>query len=265
MEQLCSLLFEVSNEDRLRILLQLDQEGMTITRLSEELDMTTQESSRHVARLTKVGLTEKKVDGFQHLTAYGKLVLTHLPALQFISKHRDYFTSHSLTHLPIEFKSRVGELADSTYTDDVLVFFHNVAMTIQRAEEHIWLILDQFIMSHVAYAKDAIERHVNMKTIEPREWIAPVEFYRIREKDEEWVAPARQKGLLQNKTLEKIEIYLFITEKEAAFAFPVLDGSFDHRGFISKNKQVIKWCRDMFNYYWERAEPLHKPLSDYAS
>ena len=50
MENLCDLLFEVSNKDRLRILLQLDEEAMNVTRLSRELGLTTQESSRHLAR-----------------------------------------------------------------------------------------------------------------------------------------------------------------------------------------------------------------------
>jgi DNA-binding transcriptional ArsR family regulator len=63
MEDLCNLLFEVSNEDRLRILLQLDKEALNATNLSKELDLTIQESSRHLSRLSRVKLIQKDVEG----------------------------------------------------------------------------------------------------------------------------------------------------------------------------------------------------------
>ena len=100
MENLCDLLFELSNEDRLRILHQLNKEAMNVTTLSKALGLTTQESSRHVSRLGEVGLTQKDVDGFHHISPYGKLILKQLPGLAFTSQHRDYFTTHSLEHLP---------------------------------------------------------------------------------------------------------------------------------------------------------------------
>lgn len=265
MEDLCNLLFEVSNEDRLRILLQLAEESMRITHLSKKLDLTTQESSRHTIRLAKAGLIQKDVDGFQHLTAYGKLVLRQLPALQFISKHRDYFTSHSVTHLPLEFVSRMGELAGCTYTDDVMVFFHGVATAIQEAEECIWVMVDQFLMSHVSSVREALEREVKMKTIEPKDWVAPPDFYRIREEGERmWIAQARKKGLLEHRVLKKVEIYFHMSEKETVLAFPTLEGTFDHLGFTSTDERSLKWCRDLFDYYWERAEPLYEPLRGYS-
>ena len=41
MERLCDLLFEVSNEDRLRILIRLGEGPMNVTGLSRELGITT--------------------------------------------------------------------------------------------------------------------------------------------------------------------------------------------------------------------------------
>ena len=40
-ENLCDLFFEFSNEDRLRMLRRLQQDLMTVTALSRELDLTT--------------------------------------------------------------------------------------------------------------------------------------------------------------------------------------------------------------------------------
>jgi len=38
-------------------------------------------------------------------------------------------------------------------------------------------------------------------------------------------------------------------------AFPTLDGEFDYRGFTAEDEQSIKWCKDLFQEYWETAEP----------
>ncbi len=64
MERLCSLFFELSNEDRLSILLKLMDEPMKLTHLSRELGLTVQESSRQLARLTGIDLVTKDPDGF---------------------------------------------------------------------------------------------------------------------------------------------------------------------------------------------------------
>nr|MBC8462754.1 hypothetical protein [Candidatus Bathyarchaeota archaeon] len=45
-ESLCDLFFEFSNDDRLRMLRRLQQDHMTVTSLSKELELTTQETSR---------------------------------------------------------------------------------------------------------------------------------------------------------------------------------------------------------------------------
>lgn len=63
MDGLCDLLFEVSNEDRLSILRELRDREMNVTTIARTIDVTTQEVSRHLSRLTEVGLTEKDPNG----------------------------------------------------------------------------------------------------------------------------------------------------------------------------------------------------------
>ena len=74
MESLCDLLFEVSNEDRLRILLQLEEGGINVTNLSRKLGISTQEVSRHISRLSEVGLTTKDPAGVHRMTSFGARV-----------------------------------------------------------------------------------------------------------------------------------------------------------------------------------------------
>ena len=64
MESLCNLFFELSNEDRLRIFFQLEGKALRMTHLSRELDLTIQETSRHLSRLSEKKLIQKDVEGF---------------------------------------------------------------------------------------------------------------------------------------------------------------------------------------------------------
>jgi len=256
LENLCDLLFELSNEDRLRILHQLNKKAMNVTNLSKALGLTTQESSRHISRLGEVGLTKKDVDGLHHISAYGKLILKQLLGLKFTSRHGDYFTTHSLGRLPIEFVSRLGDLAESIYTDDIMVAFHNTETMIQEAKEYIWVITDQYIMSTLPLFSKAFERRVKVKTIDPKHWVPPPKLKEgIRAEDAQAVWQARTTGLIKEKMLERLDIYLYMSEKEVAtLAFPTLDGKFDYLGFTSTDERVHKWCSDLFLHYWERAE-----------
>ena len=256
MENLCDLLFELSNEDRLRILHQLNKKAMNVTNLSKALGLTTQESSRHISRLGEVGLTKKDVNGLHHISPYGKLILKQLPGLKFTSQHREYFTTHSLQRFPLEFVSRLGDLAESTYTDDIMVAFHNTETMIKEAKEYIWVITNQYIMSTIPLFGKAFERRVKVKTIDPKHWVPPPKLKEgIRAEEAQVAWQARTNGLMEEKMLERLDIYLYMSEKEVAtLAFPTLDGKFDYLGFTSTDERVHKWCSDLFQHYWERAE-----------
>lgn len=201
-------------------------------------------------------MTQKDVDGLHHITSYGELTLKQLEGLKFISQHRDYFTSHSLVHFPSEFVSRIGDLANSTHVDDVMVAFYNVDKVFREAAEYIWVITDQYLLSTwYPLTTQALEREVKVKHIEAKDWVVPP---KIKEgypaKDMEVARRARMTGLLEERILERLGVCLYMSEKEVAgVVFPILDGRFDYLGFTATDERSHKWCRDLFLYYWERA------------
>jgi len=38
------------------------------------------------------------------------------------------------------------------------------------------------------------------------------------------------------------------------------DGEFDFLGFSSEDERARRWCRDLFEFFWERAEPGYRVL-----
>jgi predicted transcriptional regulator len=75
MEALCDLLFEFSNEERLKILLELEKGPKNLTRIAKDLDFTSQGTSRNVARLVETSLIRRNPDGEYELTPYGGVAL----------------------------------------------------------------------------------------------------------------------------------------------------------------------------------------------
>ncbi len=256
LDNLCTLLFELSNEDRLRILNQLNSKPMNVTNLSKTLDLTIQESSRHVSRLHEAGLTKKDIENFHSLTSYSQLVLTQLQGLEFASQHKSYFTAHSLDHLPTEFTCRIGDLADSTYIDDISDCFYRVEKMIKEAEEYILTATDQYLFNIALLLAEAFERGVNVKNLEPKDLVPSPqiadEFCAVVSR--ETADQARINGLLEERVLERLDICLYMSEKEvAAIAFSLSDGRFDYLGFTATDERSHKWCMDLFQHYWEKA------------
>lgn len=265
MEDLCDLLFELSNEDRLRILYQLNKEAMNVTNLSKTLSLTTQESSRHISRLGKAGLTQKDVDGFHHLTPFGELVLKQLEGLKFTSQQKDYFRSHFTMHLPQEFISRIGDLSKSKYVNDVSATFYISEKMHKEAEKYVWSITGGIAPpSILSLLKEALERKVQIRNIvelstriilpQMGEWFVSKEVQAMIPTFNQ----ARMNGFLQERVLEQVNIYLIMSEKAVAgLAFPSQEGRYEYSlmGFTSTDERAHKWCEDLFQYYWEIAEP----------
>jgi predicted transcriptional regulator len=96
---MCRLLFELSNEDRLRILRELGKNPMKLSRVSERFDFTVPETARNMSRLVEADLISKDLDGCFHLTPFGEQALRFLPGYEFITKHKKYLKTHTLSTL----------------------------------------------------------------------------------------------------------------------------------------------------------------------
>jgi predicted transcriptional regulator len=260
-ERLCDIFFELSNEDRLEILFKLQEDHMKVTTLSQKLEITSQECSRHLARLSEAKLVEKDPEGFFNLTQFGWASLKLIPSWNFISEHSDYFNVHSLEKIPSELASRIGELRKSEPTENVMVTFHVVESLIKNAEEYIWLMHDQYILNTLPLLRERLENGVTFRTFEPQAKepqrdLDPMRHHYIAEDDEYFFMKVWESGQVSTKFSDDIEVFLYISEKEAFIAFPLSDGSFDYIGFYSKEPSMRRFCRDLFDSCWEKGVPL---------
>ena len=255
LEKLCDLLFEISNEDRLRILLRLNESPARASELSRDLDLTIQEIGRHITRLTDVGLAQKDVDGFQHATPYCRYLLDLLKGLEFTVQNREYFSSHLLNSIPTDFSSRIGTLSKSRYTDNLFNFLHFFENSIKEASEYIWIQVDQYPLTALSTIIEALNRGVNFKIVEPLAGAAgPV--LNVDEFDENpLLSRAMRAPQVEQRSLEKISVFQFVSESKGALAFITNEENFDYKGFIVEDEEGLDWCHNLFQHFWETAQP----------
>lgn len=242
-EKLCNLLFELSNEDRLRVLLKLRERDSKLTHLSRNLNLNLQETSRHLSRLSEEKLISKNVDGSYCLTPYGEGAIRLLPSLRFLSKHREYFQGHTMRYLPDAFAERIGDLEKCSFADDIMITFHIVENMIDAAEEYVWILSDQILMSTQPLLEKAVNRGVEFRLILPENMTPPVDFRPL---------PAIDK-VIKRKMLDRVCVVVAVTERKARVSFPTIEGKLDHLGFQTNGELARQWCMDLFGYYWSRA------------
>ena len=119
MEHVAELLFILASIDRLTLLSEIGVEKRRLSQLTTKLSATPQETSKHLVRLRDAKLIEKDSDGFFSLSAFGKIIVNFVPSIRFLTQNREYFLSHDISSLPLEFIERLGELQEGEHTDNV--------------------------------------------------------------------------------------------------------------------------------------------------
>ena len=132
------LFFELASASRLCILRELQKENLKMQEIARRLDVTATEAFRQLERLSTASLVQKQPDGTFALAEYGKLVLQISTSLDFISRHREYFSTHDLMRLPSQFVNRLGELAGAELEMDTIKNLNSGAQSFAKAKQYAW-------------------------------------------------------------------------------------------------------------------------------
>ena len=252
MEHLAELLFILASVDRLTLLSEIGVEKRRLSQLTVKLSATPQETSKHLARLRDAKLIEKDSDGFFSLSAFGKIIVNLLPSIKFLMQHREYFISHDISSLPLEFIERLGELQEGQFGERVGSVLAHIQQVVQDAEEYIWLMSD-----HPLGGEEYVTRSGKLESTDSVRWriIIPsdssIDWTRLR------AAVATHKGRIEYCLIQDpndIKAGIAMNEKIAGLTFPNTTGKLDfNSGFRSDNPIFRQWCQDLFEYHWSKA------------
>ena len=211
-----------------------------------------QETSRNALRLVEAKLVVKEADGKFHLTPYGEETLNLIDGFDFLSKHRDYFTTHTLSAIPKEFSYNLASLKGSQLIEDVMVLFSNVERMIQNAEEYVWILSNQVLVSTVPYLQEALKRGAKFKLVLPK-MVNPPKDAMERMFNPDFLE-AIKAGTFERRFLETVDVQLCISEKEvAALCFLTTEGKMDYHGFRAEDELAFKWAKALYSHYWNLA------------
>jgi predicted transcriptional regulator len=125
---------------------------------------------------------------------------------------------------------------------------------IQEAEEYVYFIVEQTLLSTLPLLTEAADRGVKQRTIFPVDVVFPPDYDAKKRSEHK---KAEISGLIQTRYLDDLDVCLAMSEKEVAgVSFATLDGRLDHLDFREVDQHSINWCKDLFNHYWEKAELL---------
>ena len=247
-DRISKILFELASDRRVSILFEVEKQNLKMQKIAKVLDMNVTETFRHLQRLNESKLIEKRVDGSYGITSLGELAIGLLTNLDFILKNKDYFLEHDFSCLPYEFVNRLGELSNGEFCGDTLTTLNRVRDMVFDAEEYIWAISEQSESSHVQVANEKVSKGLQFRFIMQENLAKTIK-----------ITPEVE-HLKERKWLEKTCVTFLITEKESVVHFRRHSGEMHYIGFFGKDERFRKWTRDLFLYYWDRAERWHPSI-----
>jgi predicted transcriptional regulator len=78
----------------------------------------------------------------------------------------------------------------------------------------------------------------------------------IVEEDELVVIRGEAEGQAEVVDAEDFHVYMYLSEKAMTIAFPQENGSFDYKGFTSRDPVVLRFCKDLFIHYWDESDVI---------
>ena len=253
-EKIAGNFLEVASEQRLNILICLNEEKITISKMAKKLEATVPEVHRNFTRLTKAGLILKNSDGYFELTTLGKTLIAQIPAISFVSKNEKYFKNHNLDMLQNKFILTVGSLSNSEILSGFVKVSEKWKEIYNDAEKYIFNILVE--ASYSPEMMKIIEKKLNNKvtinsifsdsaivTSERKSSISKINVSKFIED-----------GNLVRKMKRGVKIALIMNEKTAGICFPTKNQEEDLSKMIySSDPKFHEWCYDYFKSEWENS------------
>ncbi len=239
------LFVEMASENRLAILKSLEKESLKFTRIKKIIDATSPELSRQLDRLSGKDLILKDGEGYYSLTYLGKLVVLSLPNLESIAKRSDFFRYHDTSPIPHHLLRELDSLTRTECIEGVFVLVNKMTSLFEQIHEYGWYLSDDFPRFYIPQVEKKLEEGVIFRAIYPRNLIENL-------KED---LPEVLFEHIEIRTLDEVRIVINVTDSFGMLALPGPDGKIDRdHVLIGYDEQFIKWCKAVFNYYFEISE-----------
>lgn len=245
-ERLSNLHSLLSNADRRRIIEELKTQGLKLNEVAKKLDITATEALRQLQRLTDSRFLEKSSEGKYRSTPYSKLILESSIALDFLSKHREYFLDHDTSLIPQEFRMRFGELSNAILLTESVPNLNTGTEVLKSAEKWVDVMADQRLEQHgQVLMQRSLKDGIRVRTLIQESLLEGIKGELVTDNSREV------------RYIPRVCATMINTDKIVGFALPRLDGKMDYQVFAGNDPGTRKWAVDLFEDQWNKAKPWH--------
>jgi predicted transcriptional regulator len=147
---------------------------------------------------------------------------------------------------------RFGDLSGARFIKGTIETLNFVQERMRYTERYHCGMVDGVMTSLVSLVVERARSGTMFKIILPdahREKVSAII-------DEHATAKGRM-HTIEVRTLPTIPICVGVTDRGSGFKLPFVDGSMDHSTMVvGSDPAFCRWCRDLYTYYWARAEPV---------
>ena len=113
---------------------------------------------------------------------------------------------------------------------------------IKGAEDHLWVMVPQFMPSLSKVAGEKLPKGLKIRCINNEQLSETSRKYMLMGKG------------VERKCLPAVPVYILATEKEASVCLPLADQQMDVATFFGNDKSFMKWVNDLFLHYWDQGK-----------
>ena len=135
-----------------------------------------------------------------------------------------------------------------------LDFIRYTENLILEAKEHVWLVVDQFPVHLLSEIVEALSREIKFKVIEVRERTLNPNLDALTSSETKALSQTMSTSLFQQRMLDKVNVFMLISDARCIITFPTIEQKFDYIGFTATNDSALKLCTELFQDFWENAK-----------
>jgi len=246
---------ELASEQRLSILFKLSEQDTKLSKLAKDLDVTMQEIHRNVNRLMDVGLIKKNSDGTFSLTTFGNTIIKQIPAYDFLSRNKEYFSGHFLGEIPMKFIQRIGALDNSEYIHGMVAVMERWKQIYKESSDYIYGMLPQIPLDLIESVIPKIkEDGIKFNYILPQKAAVPKKRTELLKDAGFYDLLKNEERLVERRMVDKVQVAVVLNEKQSTVMFPASNDKAVadmNAMFYSKDDPLVhEWCLDYFRYCW---------------
>jgi predicted transcriptional regulator len=242
---LSELLFELSNEQRLKILNILSCHNQNLKDFSKNMTIPKPEIYRNLKRLISAGIIYKDNKNDYALTTSGKIIMSQLQNFLFLENYSNILENHDLNFIPIQFQASIGELKNIKIVEGTIEGFNLTVERFGKSQTYEHIMTKEIFTSFIEPIKKMIERGVEIRLLLQRN--AEKEFFEVLES-----IAYKRNGKIKARFVDTVEMAILVDKKSGEFNIPFSNGEIDYSTtFYAERENEINWVNSLFKYYWD--------------